>query len=203
MNVLDTPNDLVFKTNNDAHVEKTWWEWTREHVAYELETLREAVGQVIGMKAREVREDLMREINFVKRELGVLREEVAVEHKLKNLQSEIASAQADVPRLPTVEAKFFAEQAATKKELERLRRELATAKDKISALTVENSQIRYTLNEMEKQPRTTIDPATLEVWKAAAAEWLKQQEQPEPPHLLLPHGHVLPLEQPSDGASSN
>ncbi len=51
---------------------------------------------------------------------------------------------------------------------------------------------------MEKSRRqpTTIDAATLEKWRQCIERWLKENEEPaEPPQLLLPHGHALPLEQ--------
>ena len=102
------PSDLVHKTNTDARVEpeaKPWWEWTKEYVTGQFEVLHEAVGQVIGMKASEVRGDLMREIGFLKRELAVLREEVAAASKLKALREEVEAAQATIPRVPDLVAR--------------------------------------------------------------------------------------------------
>ncbi len=122
---------MVYKTHEEpaAAAEKPWWQWTREHVDYELEVLREALGQALGMKGREVRGDLMREIDFLKRELAVLREEVAAASKLKALREEVEAAQATIPRVPDLVASLKAQQAEMRKETARLRRELATAKD--------------------------------------------------------------------------
>ena len=75
--------------------------------------MREAVGEALGRKAAEVRADLTREIDFLKRELGVLREEVAAASKLKALREEIAAAQAAVPKVPDIVAGFEAKQAET------------------------------------------------------------------------------------------
>lgn len=202
------PSDLVHKTNNDARVEpetKPWWEWTKEYVTGEFEALHEAVGQVIGMKASEVRGDLLREIGFLKREFAVLKEEVGVVRSLASLKEEIAAARADTPKVPDLVASLKAQQAESRKETARLRCELSAAREQIRTLNVEISQTNYVLSEMEKKPRpTTIDAATLERWRVCIERWLKEHEEPaEPPVLLLPHGHTLPLTEQNNGASSS
>ena len=165
--------------------------------------MREALGQALGTKAAEVRGDLTREINLLKREFAVLQGEVAAANKLRALQEEIMAAKAAVPQVPTIVADFEAKQTAMKKELRDLKRELATAKDKIADLNVEVSQSRHVISELEKQPRP-LDLETLEILKACAEEWLGRQE-PEPelprsPFVLPP---LLGLEHTNGQATNN
>lgn len=178
--------DLVFKTNESARVEQpeqSWWQWTQEHVAFHVEVIQEAMGRVVAHERRAFRE----EIGLLKRELTVLKEEVAVERGLKSLQTQIDDAKADTPRLPDIEARVEAAQAETKREIARLRRALEKAQSKISDLQVEASQTEYVLREMEKEKR--VDTQTLDILKQCAEQRMEDHKPaPEPvqPPFVLP-----------------
>ena len=82
--------------------------------------------------------------------MTVLREEVAVERKLKALKEEI-------PRLPDLEAQFESKQAETRREIARLKRELSVTRERLSNVHVELSQTRYGLSVLEnKSPKPVV-----------------------------------------------
>jgi len=106
--------------------------------------------QVIGTKVRETREPLEREIQFLRRELDVVRMEVNV----KALE-EVRTARAEIPSLVAVEAQFDARQADLEGKQARLERELATTKDRLGKLRVDQSITDYDLRELRKQAKAS------------------------------------------------
>lgn len=89
-------------------------------------------------------------------------------------------------------------------ELRDLKRELATAKDKIADLNVEVSQSRHVISELEKQPRP-LDQQTAEILRECARQWVAEQQEPEPklprsPFVLPP---LLGLEHHTNGQATN
>ena len=162
------------------------------------------LAEALGTKAAEVRGDLTREINLLKREFAVLQGEVAAANKLRAFQEEIMAAKAAVPQVPTIVADFEAKQTAMKKELRDLKRELATAKDKIADLNVEVSQSRHVIRELEKQPRP-LDQQTAEILRECARQWVAEQQEPpsEPPPMPFHLPPLLQLEHTNGQATNN
>jgi hypothetical protein len=138
-----------------ANSEQSWWEWVDARMEHRLHEYSKAVGQVIGTKARDVRDQLeegdaaiRREFELLQREFRVLQKEVALERGLKALREEVETARAEVPKLPAIAAQFDAEQKQLKAKQARLEHELAMTKDK---LRVNQSITDYNLREMRKQ----------------------------------------------------
>ena len=78
---------------------------------YRQDFKRDVLANIIADLRREMRAAFESEIGLIKRELAVLRTEVAV----RNLQSEVADARANISKLPDVEARLDAKQAETRK----------------------------------------------------------------------------------------
>jgi hypothetical protein len=135
-----------------------WWLWVEKYCEYRESVMRAAVGKALGMKCRDVRDQLeegdaaiRRELELLQREFRVLQKEVALERGLKALREEVETARAEVPKLPAIAARFDAEQKHLKAKQARLEHELAMAKDKLGKLRVNQSITDYKLGEMRKQ----------------------------------------------------
>jgi len=99
--------ELVYKTNDDAHVDTTeqlpWWQWVERHVDARLAATGEATGEVIGEFHNEAMRELAtlrRECECLRREFAALQESVGLERGLRDLRSEVDEARAQVPKVP-------------------------------------------------------------------------------------------------------
>jgi hypothetical protein len=115
---------IVTPPNVAPNETQAWWQWTLAHLRHQkseiesdylnrYEILHAAIGEALGMKCREVRDGVEREINFVKREIEQLREVADSEAKLHRERETLWAKAAD------------AERALYQSELESLRREVA------------------------------------------------------------------------------
>jgi hypothetical protein len=113
---------------NDTQI---WWKWTQEHVAhvqskiesdlrYEVEVLREAVGQALGMKCREVHDAQERETDFLKREIEQLRRTADVQAELQREREKLREEIVEI------------DQARMQFESDMLRRELDVLRDQLA-----------------------------------------------------------------------
>lgn len=124
-----------------------WWEWVTAHVDARLAELSDVVAEAVGHIADRVREEFderasaeKRELELLRRELTVLREEVGLEHALKDLRSSVVKAQRAVPQVPAIEARLRGEaliaKTDTDRELAELRKKLKDAQRTIHSLQV-------------------------------------------------------------------
>jgi hypothetical protein len=76
---------IVTPPNVAPNETQAWWQWTLAHLRHQkseiendygnkFDILHAAMGEALGMKCREVRDELEREITFVKREVEQLRD---------------------------------------------------------------------------------------------------------------------------------
>ena len=129
----------------------------------------------IGMQP-EIRDRLPREIGLLKREFAVLKEEVGVVRELEALREEVATARADYAEgaRPCSRPQGSASRYAEGNGAPAARAGSGEGQDQ--QINAEASQTRYGLSEMEKRPQpTTIDRATLEMWKACIERWLRSR----------------------------
>ena len=167
-----TKRDIVYKTAVQpppaagavAGSEQAWWQWVEEHVEARFATLSDAVGEVIGTLVKEARdetEQCVRELELLKREFGVLRDEVGVEHRLRDLRTEVIKAQRQVPKVPAIEARLRAEAliAGTKtdQELTELRRELNEAQRTIVELQARQSELPGAVEQVLGQAMQNVE----------------------------------------------
>jgi chromosome segregation ATPase len=145
-----------------ANSEQSWWEWVDARMEHRLHEYSKAVGQVIGTKARDVRDQLeegdaaiRREFELLQREFRVLQKEVALERGLKALREEVETARAEVPKLPAIAAQFDAEQKQLRAKQASLERELAKTKDRLGKVRVDQSITDYRLRELQKQAKAS------------------------------------------------
>ena len=135
-----------------ANAEQAWWEWVTEHVGHRLraysEGLSEEIGEAMAEYVGQRVGPLERELELLRREFTVLRQEVGVERGLRDLRAEVAAARKEVPKLPAIASRLEAEQA-------RLQRELDATKDKLGKLRVDQSITDYNLREMRKQAQAS------------------------------------------------
>jgi hypothetical protein len=87
---------------------------------------------------------MRRELELSKRELTVLREEVALERGLRDLRAEVEEARKAAPKFPAIARDLEAETA-------RLRKELAAVKDRHTRLRADWSQTDYAVGELRKK----------------------------------------------------
>ena len=175
-----TKRDIVYKTAVQpppaagavAGSEQAWWQWVEEHVEARFATLSDAVGEVIGTLVKEARdetEQCVRELELLKREFGVLRDEVGVEHRLRDLRTEVIKAQRQVPKVPAIEARLRAEAliAGTKtdQELTELRRDLQETRSLLKGLQAEHAKLPQTLEHV------------LELVQASCVEYEERYEE--------------------------
>ena len=123
--------------------------------------MREAVGQALGMKAGEVRAQLRDEIDLLRRQLTQLRAEFDAARGLEALQAEIAAARASVPKLPDLEAQFESKQSETRRELARLKHELASTKERLTLVHTELATTRFNLSRLESAPPKPVITVSL------------------------------------------
>jgi hypothetical protein len=165
---------LVFKTREDArptaaglrtvtppviapNEKQVWWQWTQEHVAharseikkdhdFDTKCLHEAIGTVIGMKCREVREDLEREINFLKRELEQTQSKIDVQAELEREREALRAKAAEVDRAELEslrrEITLLRKELGVDRSLHDLRSEVVEAQKQIPKLPAVVSQLR-------------------------------------------------------------
>ena len=92
--------------------------------------LSDAIGEALGMKARGAPRARRRD-RLLRRQLVQLRAEFDADRGIKALHAEVASARADVPKVPDLVAAFEAKQATLTREVATMKRELATTRDKL------------------------------------------------------------------------
>jgi hypothetical protein len=178
--------------------------------------LREQVLEC-GRALREEREQLdvatRRELELSKRELALLQKEIGLERGLRALHEEVATARADIPRLPDIEARVDAKQTSLEAEVTRLRSELATTKDKLATLRAQHSQTQYGLDQLEREQSKKvapeieirletanthfvmrdIDPNAMEAWRQFVAGMLEAQQDVETTLSVARPGQVISM----------
>ena len=124
-----------------------WWQWTqaqiaherseiKKHIAherseieselkYEIEILRDAVGEALGEKCQDVREDLRREIDFVKRELEQTQNKFNAQVELEREREALRVKAADA-HLAKLETLCREMREGLQSELDFIKRELST-----------------------------------------------------------------------------
>jgi hypothetical protein len=95
---------------------------------------------------------MRRELELSKRELTVLREEVALERGLRDLRSEVEETRRQLPKLPAIVSRLEAEQT-------RLRQEFAATKDKLARLRTDQSITDYGLPQLRKKTEAAAKAA--------------------------------------------
>jgi hypothetical protein len=76
----------------------------------------------------------------------------------KVLRGEIAAAQAEIPKVPEIEARLEAGQATLKAEQDRLGRELSATRNRISRMRVDQSIANYNLAEhLREKPEPAVE----------------------------------------------
>lgn len=152
---------LTFKTIDDARISpkpvvvspkvapnetEIWWQWTAKHVAHtraeikrehacEFRALRDAVGEVIGIKARDLRAHATREIAALRSEVEKQVELDALTTQLRRQAAEVAQKQRDAEvDLLKREVAVLREQIGLQKELEELRKQVVVAKSEIPSV---------------------------------------------------------------------
>ena len=129
-----------------------------ERIESEIVDLSEITAQAVGNLADRARTEFDEQagtIELLKRELGVLRGEVGVEHELRELRSSIAKAQRMVPQVPTIIAGLRDEAANAKDEADRkiagLRKAVKDVQHAIAEVRVEqgcvNSAVKRGLGQ--------------------------------------------------------
>ena len=90
----------------------------------------------------------------LRREIVLLREQVALERGLRNLQNEVVEAQKQIPRLPAIVSQLQAETRIARVEADKkiaaLERELTATKKRLSKARVEQSITNYNLAELQR-----------------------------------------------------
>ena len=90
----------------------------------------------------------------LRREIVLLREQVALERGLRNLQNEVVEAQKQIPRLPAIVSQLPAETTIAwveaDKKIAALERELTATKKRLSKARVEQSITNYNLAELQR-----------------------------------------------------
>ena len=124
---------------------------TRLELLRECEAIRAAAADA-ERKQRDVETELLR------RELAILRGEVGVDRRLKELCHEISVAQSTIPKMPTVVKRFDARQTELEAEQARLECELIATKDKLGKLRVAPSISDHTLAEhIRQKPESAVE----------------------------------------------
>ena len=187
-----------------------WQRWIEEYVAAQLVVMDEVIGRAIAMERRDFRAALKTEVDLIRRELDVLRTEVGV----RNLQSEVAAARADVPKLPDIEARVSAKQTEMRKEIAHLKRELAQTKDRLAYARVDIGQVEFGLKQLEKKPPTVEikmqtrdsqftlkddDPETSALWRQFVAQAFADNARGAAVSVA---GHILSPAGYGNGASN-
>ena len=145
----EQPEKTVSVTPPQVSPQQTqiWWQWTQAQIAherseiegelkYEIEVLRDAVGEALGEKCHDVREDLRREIDFVRRELEQTQSKFNAQVELKREREALRVKAADAHRAELEnlcrgmreelqsELDFIKRELSTRVELERHAKEL-------------------------------------------------------------------------------
>ncbi len=120
--------------------EAPWWEWVEGCIA----AVAESTGTTIGELLEDERAVTKRELDLLRRELVVLREEVALERSLRTLRNDVKTARAEIPKVPTIEARLTSEHVE-------LRRELAAVKKTLGKVRVDQSLTAYGLSQLERK----------------------------------------------------
>lgn len=152
-----------------------WWQWVDERIAGAIGELSNDTEQAVGHIADTARVELdalSGATELLKRELSVLKNEVAVTNELQDLRNRIGAAQKTVPQIPTIIAGMRDEAARAKVETDRqlaeLRKQAKADRHAVAALKVEQgvaaSALKRSLNqELEVQWEATSRSARMVV----------------------------------------
>jgi hypothetical protein len=106
----ETKTATVTPPNVAPHETQVWWQWTLAHLRHQkseiendygnkFDILHAAMGEALGMKCREVRDELEREITFVKREVEQLRDGAQAKVELDREREALRAAAVNAERL--------------------------------------------------------------------------------------------------------
>ena len=127
-----------------------WWEWTNKRLAAqkleierntetEFSAFHEAVGRALGIKARDLRNDLMLEDAVIRRDLDQLRRELEAQtRRIDDLRAEVVAAREHGAR----ELSALREQIGVERGLRDLRSEVSEAQQQIPQLPAIVSQLQ-------------------------------------------------------------
>jgi hypothetical protein len=123
------------------HDTSTWAGWVEQRLEERAAITNDAVGEVIGTVAAELRA----EVKALRRELKVLRREVGVERSLRDARSDLARLHRAIPQqLPVIEARLAAEQVS-------LRHELDATKERLSKVRTNQSTMDFKLSKLARE----------------------------------------------------
>jgi hypothetical protein len=101
-----------------------------------------------------------------RRDIEQLREQIGVERGLRDLRSEVAEAQKQIPQVPALftqlQTETWTAQIEADKKIAALERELRATKDKLSKLRVQNSETQHSVKRLERQAPTATAAIEIE-----------------------------------------
>ena len=134
-----------------ANSEQAWWEWVTKHVGHRLraysEGLSEEIGEAMAEYVGQKVDPLKRELELLRREFTVLRQEAGLERGLRDLRPKWRQHQRG--------AEAAGDRVAPRSGASAPAAELDATKDKLGKLRVDQSITDYNLREMRKQAQAS------------------------------------------------
>jgi chromosome segregation ATPase len=119
----------------------------------EVATLRELAEQERTLSARATQADQV-ERELLRRELSALREQIALEHGLRDLRNDVTEAKKQIPKLPVIVSQLQAETTVartdTDKKIAALERELSATNKRLNKSRVDQSIANHALAELRR-----------------------------------------------------
>jgi hypothetical protein len=132
----------------------------------EVATMRQLAGQERALNARAIDADQV-ERESLRREIALLRERIELDRGLKALQSEVATARADIPKLPAIVSQLQAETTVAREEADRkvtaLERELVATKKRLNRSRVDQSVMSHNLAELQRAQTAAAKTEIVEI----------------------------------------